>query len=252
MRRYVALLAVLMLFAGGAACGEVHPLDEWLEACVDEAPSTAGMVDCAAEGSKLWDEELNRVYKELMGLLSKEAKEALRTAQRAWIPWRDSEYALIVAVYDTIFNSPYGGTMWVPVEAMAEMEVVRERTLRLTEWLEEMEAGKPSYSAKYPAAQTDEQLAAAMKVKNDSARLGKVIGKNGPDIASKNLKLWEDFRNKDAQFLVLFYGKKGDKGYPLHARMQMNVKRAEKLDGFYSTLKDELGDALEGKPKKKK
>ena len=237
MRSLTASILLLLLLCG-AAFGE-HPIDLHLDKCMDEDPSTAGVVECTAESSELWDAELNRVYKELMGLLSKEMQDALRNAQRAWIPLRDSEFALHGAVYGTILNSPSGGTMWVMAHAIADMYVVRERALKLTDWLYEIKAGKPSYSAEYPPAQTDEQLAVAMKVKNDSARLGKMIGEHGPHIASKNLKLWEDLRNKDAQFQVLFYGKKGDKGYPLHARMQMNVERARHLDGLCTTLKEE-------------
>ncbi len=251
MRLFTASLLMLLLLCG-VALAENHPIDEQVDRCMDEDPSTSGMIDCAEEGEKLWDQELNRVYKELMGLLPKEGQEALRTAQRAWIPWRDSEYRLNNGVYNAIYNSIDGGTMWVVQNAFANMEVVRKRTLQLTDWLDELKAGNPSYPHEYPAKQTDEQLEAAMRVKNDSAALGKAIGENGADIASKNLKAWEALRNKDVQFMAIFYGKRGDKGFPLHARMQMNVKRAEYLNYLYTTLMEQtVWFGPEPKPKRK-
>lgn len=228
--------ALCLLLLCGVAWGTEHPLDAEIEECMDKDPSTHGMIECAREGAKKWDAELNRAYRELMGLLSKEGQDALRTAQRAWIPWRDREFGLVGSVYGAIYNSLDGGTMWLVVNAIAEMEVVRGRTLELLAWTGELKAGKPSFSGDYPGKQTDAQLAAAMKVKNESDRLGKRIGEQGAKTAAANLTAWEDFRNKNVLFMTWFYGKKGDKGFPLHARMLMNNDRVKRLEGMYEDL----------------
>jgi uncharacterized protein YecT (DUF1311 family) len=237
----------LLLLCGAAWGAAGHPLDAEIEKCMSDDPSTHGTIKCAREGAKKWDAELNRAYRELMGMLPKEGQEALRTAQRAWIPWRDTEFSLLGEVYSTIYNNLDGGTMWLVANAIAEMEVVRTRTIELLRWADTLKTGKPSFPAGYPGKQTDEQLAAAMKVKNETARLGKHIGENGEKIASANLAAWEDFRNKNVLFLAWFYGKKGDRGFPLHGRMLMNTERIKKLEGLYEDLK--AGGLEESAPK---
>lgn len=53
---------------------------------------------CAAEAFSKADQELNNVYRRLLGKLDGEAKDKLRISQRAWIVYRDSNAALVYAV----------------------------------------------------------------------------------------------------------------------------------------------------------
>ncbi|HPE66497.1 MAG TPA: lysozyme inhibitor LprI family protein, partial [Synergistales bacterium] len=198
--KFAVVPVLCLLLLCGAGWGGEHPLDVEIQECMDKDPSTHGTIKCAREGAKKWDTELNRAYKELMGLLPKQGQDALRTAQRAWIPWRDREFGLVGSVYGAIYNSLDGGTMWLVVNAIAEMEVVRGRTLELIAWSEEMKKGKPVFEGAYPEKQTDDQLAAAMRVKNASLRLGKRIGKEGENTAAANLAAWEEFRNRNVLF----------------------------------------------------
>ncbi|MFA5473443.1 MAG: lysozyme inhibitor LprI family protein [Aminobacteriaceae bacterium] len=248
MRLAAAVALILLLLCGTAWC-EVHPIDAEIEECMNKDPSTQGTIQCANMGKKKWDGELNRVYNELMKLLPKEGQGGLRTAQRAWIPWRESEFKLLGAVYLTIYNNLDGGTMWLVANAIAEMEVVRGRTLELLGYISELKKGKPSFNGTYPAAQTKEQLDAALKVKSENTRLGKAFGANGEVIAKEALDSWEDFRNREAAFQTVFYGKKGDRGFPLHSRMLMNVERVKKLQGLYEDLR--TGGLKEDGPEKK-
>ena len=244
--KFMIASALCLLLLCGVACGAEYPPDAEIKECMDKDPSTHGMIECAREGAKKWDVELNSVYKELMRLLPKEGQNTLRMAQRAWIPWRDREFGLVGSVYGTISNSLDGGTMWLVIHAVAEMEVVRGRTLELIAWVEELKAGKPTFEGAYPEKQTNEQLAAAMKVKDESARLGKRIGKEGEKIAAANLAAWEDYRNKNVLFMAWFYGKKGDKGFPLHARMLMNNDRVKRLEGLLEDLNQDEPEKSSG------
>jgi uncharacterized protein YecT (DUF1311 family) len=55
------------------------------------AKSTAEMRDCVGRQYKTADDELNRVYRQLMSKLDDEGhKAALKTAQQAWIKYRDA------------------------------------------------------------------------------------------------------------------------------------------------------------------
>ncbi len=241
--RLKILLSVLALFFCAAAWGAAHPLDGEMEKCMEKDPSTAGVSNCAVAFKEKWDGELNRAYKELMGMMPKEGQNLLRDAQRAWIPWRDNEFKLLKEVYGTIIENG-GGTMFVTFWAIEDMNVVKDRTLELLAYVGEMKAGKPAFKEKYPAADSDVQLTEAMKVKNGHKSLGKQLPAGGPEIAEAALKTWEDFRNKEAAFMTWFYGKGGDRAFPLHARMEKNLARNEKVAEMYKSLtEDYLGES---------
>jgi uncharacterized protein YecT (DUF1311 family) len=108
-----------------------HPIDKWLEECMDKNPTTVGMVNCEDEALKRWDKELNSVYKQLMEKLSAQAKETLKEAQRAWLKARDAEIKLIGAVYGSL-----EGTMYIPMRADAVTSLTRARALKLKDYLD--------------------------------------------------------------------------------------------------------------------
>jgi uncharacterized protein YecT (DUF1311 family) len=56
-----------------------------------EAKTTQEMVACYGKGLAMWDKELNRYYKRLTAELSPEQQQALQTAQREWLQYRDAE-----------------------------------------------------------------------------------------------------------------------------------------------------------------
>lgn len=241
--RLKILSAALLLLLSASAWGAPHPLEVAMDKCMEKDPSTAGVSNCAAEYKEKWDAELNRAYKELMGKLPKDGQALLRDAQRAWIPWRDAEFGLLSAVYSTIYNKG-GGTMFVTFHAIADMEVVKDRALELLAFGEELKAGKPAFRETHPAADPDAQLAAAMKVKTDHKKLGKLLEGEGGSVAEKTLKTWEDFRNKEVAFMAWFYGRTGEKAFPLHARMEKNLDRSKRLESLYKDLaEDHLGAA---------
>jgi uncharacterized protein YecT (DUF1311 family) len=84
MRVWFAAAAVLALAlvptAADAGCG---------------APmTTVEMIECASVDLKAADDALNRVYKERMNGADELGRDLLRTAQRAWIKFRDAECEL--------------------------------------------------------------------------------------------------------------------------------------------------------------
>lgn len=239
---WIALFA--LLFCGTAWAAE-HPLDTAFERCQQEDQSTAGVVQCSEEFLNKWDQELNRAYKELMRLLPKEGQSALRASQRAWIPWRDSEHELVGAYYETLSEKSGGGTMWSVAHAVSTLEPTRGRALELIAYADELKKGSPRFEGRYPAKQTDGQLAEAMRVKNLSTKLGKSLGKDGARVASVNLKAWEAFRNSEAQFLAQFYGKKNDAAFLRHVRMMKNTERNRVLDEMVGEVAGTAGKPVE-------
>jgi uncharacterized protein YecT (DUF1311 family) len=102
-----------------------HPIDLLIKRCIDKDESTAGQEACYADGRQQWDAELNRAYKVLLDAVGEEHRAAVRTAQQQWLKFRDAELAAINAVYDR------EGTLWRIVAARRQMELTRERALRL-------------------------------------------------------------------------------------------------------------------------
>lgn len=70
--------------------------------CMDADPSTAGMVQCMAAENELQDKKLNARYRAVMAELNAEQQAKLKTAQRAWIAYRD---AWCEAQYDNEWGS---------------------------------------------------------------------------------------------------------------------------------------------------
>lgn len=61
--------------------------------CMDKASSTVDMTTCIQTESKLQDERLNRVYKQLLTKLTPGQQKNLREVQRKWIAYRDGNCA---------------------------------------------------------------------------------------------------------------------------------------------------------------
>jgi uncharacterized protein YecT (DUF1311 family) len=108
-----------------------HPIDVWLEKCMEkENYTTAGMLNCSSQALDKWDKELNRVYKELMKKLSPEEKELLKQSQQQWIKFKDAEFKWIESFYNS-----REGTMF-PVMGMGEkLHLVSERVKVLEGYL---------------------------------------------------------------------------------------------------------------------
>jgi len=69
---------------------EKHPIDYALRNCnsTPGGQTTMGMVSCLKGAEEAWDLELNRIYKQLGGSSNK----SLKSAQKAWISFRDAEF----------------------------------------------------------------------------------------------------------------------------------------------------------------
>ena len=107
----------------------VNLIDKRLNRCLDSTHSTtASMIECSAQAYKEWDVELNKYYKLLMATPDSETKTKLKTAQIAWLAYRDYEFILVDRFYTN------DGTMWGPIRINKKMEIVRQRALDLKEY----------------------------------------------------------------------------------------------------------------------
>lgn len=96
------------------------------------------MVEATYEGSRLWDEELNRVYRELMRKLPPEDQAILKESEQEWIKFRDSNRRLIGELYDRA-----RGTENRLFAAGEVLEAVKGRAIALRDYLEVVQEDVP-------------------------------------------------------------------------------------------------------------
>lgn len=235
----------------------IHPIDAEINRCVDKSPSTHGMMECTTKGMEKWDRELNRLYKELMGTLSKEGQNALRTAQRAWIPLRDSEFALNSEVYSTIYTVLDGGTMWLLNDAIAHMEVVRRRTLELDQLLKGVKKKSFSLPGDLSKKTMKEYGDMTFKMEYLSTLLGKKLGEKGEKISADALSAWKKYRDGNIALLSLLYGGAEKEEVRAHFGLQMDKERLSNLETLLEDMRNsgmeisEIGEKKEIPPSEK-
>lgn len=88
--------------------------------------STARQTGCEAAAEHAYDRRMNVAFTNLMRKLPAAAAERLRTSQRGWLAFRDSENTARSALYES-----RQGTMYVPMEASDATNVIRDRALQL-------------------------------------------------------------------------------------------------------------------------
>lgn len=109
-----------------------HPIDVWLENCIEKDSSTAGMIKCSGKAYEMWDKEMNKVYQKLMKKLSPEEKELLKESQKQWLKFRDAEFKFIDNLY-------LGIATMIPVMKYGQkLDILKQRTLQLKEYLNDV------------------------------------------------------------------------------------------------------------------
>lgn len=88
--------------------------------------TTRGMVDCADRERAVWDERLNNAFQAAIAHGHPKLVEALRQAERAWIPYRDARCAVPAAQNE-------GGSIIGPSTAICLLDA----TARQAMWVEE-------------------------------------------------------------------------------------------------------------------
>lgn len=106
-----------------------HPIDVRLSRCLEDTSnfSTTGMRQCAWAAMDEWDAEMNQTYAALMQALSPDVQNTLRQAQRAWLDFRDKQFAL----NNQVFLNEMQGTMYHVITSGNNMELVKQRAEEL-------------------------------------------------------------------------------------------------------------------------
>lgn len=89
-RRNLALSALLLALSGTATAADSSPA---LQKCLDAANTTAAMVGCNAQETKVQDKRLNSAYQTALQAQQGPRKQQLQDVQRLWIKYRDANCA---------------------------------------------------------------------------------------------------------------------------------------------------------------
>jgi uncharacterized protein YecT (DUF1311 family) len=117
MRTVFALLLVVAVLSPAYALARV---DSGYESCIEAAgPSDTEMTECVSAETERQDRRLNEAYGKLMNALNSHRKARLRTAQRAWIVFRDAEAAFL--------DYPSGGTLDRLLGANRYLQMTKDR-----------------------------------------------------------------------------------------------------------------------------
>ncbi len=101
MIAFICALGLLPSMCLAASTNELQTIDRAQEACIEADGSNSGMKICTDKALKNADALLNVVYHKFSRTLSSEddpeTLNRLKTAQRAWIPFRDAQCQLAAA-----------------------------------------------------------------------------------------------------------------------------------------------------------
>jgi uncharacterized protein YecT (DUF1311 family) len=99
--------------------------------CAD-AQSQAEMTMCWGKEYKATDAKLNKTYQDFMSKLDESEKAQLKTAQLAWLKYRDANCEFVADQYK-------GGTMRPMIAAICLADVTNNRTIELKAQMKERE-----------------------------------------------------------------------------------------------------------------
>ncbi len=127
MRHHLPALA-LFFVAVAARAAPVDSTAAALQHCLDDPANaaTSGQTTCVDRAAQSYDQRMNIAYRALLRRLPPASAQRLRVAQREWLAFRAADTGARSAWYET-----RQGTMYVPMQADAEMGVLRDRTLQL-------------------------------------------------------------------------------------------------------------------------
>lgn len=138
--------ALVLVLAVGLLATHAFAADSTRQAspddCMDRAQTQADMADCANQGGNAAaDRELNEVYRKVLVAHAKDAAfiAKLKTAQRAWIAFRDAELEARFPARDK--QAEYGSSYSMCADGALE-SMTRQRIKELRAWLEPVAEGE--------------------------------------------------------------------------------------------------------------
>ncbi|HEX4630599.1 MAG TPA: lysozyme inhibitor LprI family protein [Chthoniobacterales bacterium] len=99
-----------------------EPIEDRLDTCLGESPSTADQMRCIRQAIEGWEAEIDNRLFELSAQLDDAQRELLSKTQKAWVRYKNAELR-----FGEAFYSKMRGTMWRPIRADLPHALLKER-----------------------------------------------------------------------------------------------------------------------------
>lgn len=236
MGRVIACIAGAALLVCAAANAERHPIQVWMDECMEESPTTQGCTACAREGQSRWQRELETADRLMRGRLSGPARERYGAFMEAWKRHREVSAALNEHIYIAVLTE-IDGNMWTMLGAVGEMEAVRIHAEYL-DALSLLLGTGPKAPRIEPDDITDEDRKAGSNVIDFYGRLAKTLDASAKPLLDRSRRAWQTYRDRRLAFLEAFYGDQSSQAAAEWHVMQVNREHAEYLRGLIADLSE--------------
>lgn len=109
----------------------MHPIDKAEQDCISKTADTQVMNQCSVTAQNAWEKEIKKSLSELKSVLDKESYKSLMNSQNSWEKYKIDEYNYI----DKILENKQG-TMYLNVNKGLKVDIVKQRALKLQEYLD--------------------------------------------------------------------------------------------------------------------
>lgn len=117
------------VFAQQNTSNTLHPIESNLRQCLQLNTSSFGAVECEIERYNQWNNQLDRVYDELMSRVNPQERQLLIKQQIAWARYRDLQFKMNEDFYGR------RGSIWLSTIASFKGNLVKSRVLILESYL---------------------------------------------------------------------------------------------------------------------
>ena len=108
----------------------MHPIDKAEQDCISKTADTQVMNQCSITAQKEWEKEIKKTLSELKSVLDKESYKSLINSQNSWEKYKIDEFRSI----DKMLENKQG-TMYLNVDKGLKVDIVKQRALKLKEYL---------------------------------------------------------------------------------------------------------------------
>ena len=108
----------------------MHPIDKAEQDCISKTADTQVMNQCSITAQNEWEKEIKKTLSELKSVLDKESYKSLIKSQNSWEKYKIDEFRTI----DKMLENKQG-TMYLNVDKGLKVDIVKQRVLKLKEYL---------------------------------------------------------------------------------------------------------------------
>lgn len=108
----------------------MHPIDKAEQDCISKTADTQVMNQCSITAQNEWEKEIKKTLSELKSVLDKESYKSLINSQNSWEKYKIDEFRSI----DKMLKNKQG-TMYLNVDKGLKVDIVKQRALKLKEYL---------------------------------------------------------------------------------------------------------------------